>query len=71
MTHKHTMQLSKRELDVLQLLWDGIAIKEIPKYLGISYGTVRKVRVSIGQKLHVHDTWQLARRALDLGLIEL
>ena len=56
---------------MLQLLWDGLTMKEIAPTLGVSLSRVRWVRLSIGMKLDVSNSWQLCRKALELGLIEL
>lgn len=62
-------ELTAREQQVLDLLWKGYVLKEIAVKLGLTHGRVRQIRLTLGHKLNVHNTWQLARRALELGLI--
>jgi DNA-binding NarL/FixJ family response regulator len=47
--------LSRRELDILACLSEGLANKEIGARLGISYDTVRAHLRRIYEKLHVHS----------------
>ena len=48
-------ELSRRELDILASLSEGLANKEIGARLGISYDTVRAHLRRIYEKLHVHS----------------
>jgi DNA-binding NarL/FixJ family response regulator len=52
--------LSHRELDVLQLLGDGLSNKEIAEKLFISDGTVRNYVTGLLEKLNLRDRTQLA-----------
>jgi DNA-binding NarL/FixJ family response regulator len=63
--------LSPREREVLRLLWDGLSLKEIASALNVSLARARGARLSIGQKLGVSNSWQLARKALAMKLIKL
>lgn len=54
--------LSKRELEVLKLLSDGLANKEISDNLGISIDTVRVHNRNIYDKLHVNSRTQAAAK---------
>jgi two-component system, NarL family, nitrate/nitrite response regulator NarL len=60
--------LSPRELDVLHLMADGVATREIARRLGISYATVRTHVRSISQKLGARSMVNavVTARALDL-----
>jgi two-component system nitrate/nitrite response regulator NarL len=60
--------LSPRELEVLQLLADGTATREIARRLGISYSTVRTHVRSISHKLGARSMVNavVAARKLDL-----
>ena len=62
--------LTNRERTVLEALWNGQTLKEIATALDLSYGRTRAIRLAIGHKLQVGNSWQLARRALELGMIE-
>jgi len=63
--------LTKRELDVLQLLADGLSNKSIGARLGISDQTVKFHVASITGKLGVHSRVAAVRLALRRGLITL
>ncbi|MFZ2655503.1 MAG: response regulator transcription factor [Victivallales bacterium] len=67
---KVDVQLTSREREVLQLVAEGRANKEIASDLGISIKTVEKHRQSVMQKLNLHDTAGLTRYAISAGIIE-
>lgn len=60
--------LSARELEVLALLGQGLALKEIASVLHRSFKTVDNHRQSIGTKLHIDDRVRLAEVARRAGL---
>ena len=60
--------LTNRELEVLALLGQGMAIKEIASTLHRSAKTVENHRSSIGRKLKLEDRVQLAELARRAGL---
>jgi len=64
------VQLSSRETEVLQLIAEGEANKQIADELGISIKTVEKHREHLMQKLDIHDTARLTRYAIEAGIIE-
>lgn len=61
--------LTKRELEVLQLVCQGIASKEIAGKLFISHHTVQSHRKNIIQKLDLHSVAELVQFSLKNGLI--
>ena len=63
-------QLSSREAEVLQLIAEGEANKQIAEALGISIKTVEKHREHLMRKLDIHDTAGLTRYAISAGIIE-
>lgn len=63
-------RLTSRELEVLQLIAEGKANKQIAGELGISIKTVEKHRQQVMDKLHIHDIAGLTRYALAKGIIE-
>jgi len=68
---KHrSIQLTSREMEVLQLIAEGMANKQTASELGISIKTVEKHRQSLMNKLNVHDTAGLTRHAIDSGIIQ-
>lgn len=62
--------LSPREAEVLQLIAEGKANKEIASELEISIKTVEKHRQHLMEKLNIHDTAGLTRYAISAGIIE-
>jgi len=67
---RHSAQLTSREAEVLQLIAEGLANKQIAAELSISIKTVEKHRQSLMDKLNVHDTAGLTRHAIAAGIIE-
>jgi DNA-binding NarL/FixJ family response regulator len=65
-----SVHLTPRELEVLQLIAQSFANKQVAAALGISIKTVEKHRQHAMNKLHVHDTAGLTRRAIAMGLVE-
>jgi DNA-binding NarL/FixJ family response regulator len=64
------LNLSSREVEVLQLIAEGKANKESAAELGISIKTVEKHREHLMAKLNIHDTAGLTRYAISAGIIE-
>lgn len=62
--------LTPREMEVLQLIAEGEANKQIAAELNISIKTVEKHRDHLMQKLNIHDTAGLTRYAIETGIIE-
>ena len=70
MHRKPAEKLSSREIEVLQLIAEGSANKQVAAHLGISIKTVEKHRQHVMDKLRVHDTAGLTRYAIAAGLVE-
>jgi DNA-binding NarL/FixJ family response regulator len=66
-----TADLTSREAEVLQLIAEGFANKQIAAELGLSVKTIEKHRQQVMQKLNIHDIAGLVRHAADKGIIEL
>lgn len=64
------VHLSSREVEVLQLVAEGKANKQVAAELGISVKTVEKHRDHLMRKLDIHDTASLTRHAIAAGIIE-
>ena len=62
--------LSKRELQVLQLVAEGKSTKDIAVQLGISVKTAESHRARLMRKLDIHETASLVRYAIRRGLIQ-
>lgn len=67
---KGIARLSSRELEVLQLIAEGRANKQVADVLGISIKTVDNHRQNLMAKLDIHDTAGLTRYAIGAGIIE-
>ncbi|HXA80131.1 MAG TPA: response regulator transcription factor [Opitutaceae bacterium] len=63
-------RLTSRESEVLQLVAEGSANKQVAAHLGISIKTVEKHRQHLMDKLNIHDTAGLTRYAISAGVIE-
>ena len=62
--------LTPREAEIVKLIAEGRASKEIAALLVISLKTVERHRANILQKLEMRDRTQLTRYAIRTGLIE-
>ena len=71
MAHKGLEVLSKRELQVLELVADGKTNLDIGELLGISPKTVARHRERIMNKLDIHSTTELVKFAIRTGLIDI
>jgi DNA-binding NarL/FixJ family response regulator len=63
-------QLTRRESEVLQLVAEGMANKQIAGELKISIKTVEKHRQHLMDKLDIHETAGLTRYAIAQGVIQ-
>jgi DNA-binding CsgD family transcriptional regulator len=61
--------LSKRELQVLELMVAGKTSREIAAELGVSFKTAVTHRANLMAKLKVHETASAVREALRRGLV--
>jgi len=64
------VKLTSRETEVLQLVAEGQANKQVAATLEISIKTVEKHRQHLMDKLNIHDTAGLTRYAIASGVIE-
>lgn len=67
---KKPTKLTPREMEVLQLIAEGYANKQIAGELFISIKTVEKHRQQLMHKLDIHDVASLTRYAISKGVIE-
>jgi len=63
-------RLSSRKMEVLQLVAEGKANKQIAAELGISILTVRRHRHDLMEKLSIHGAAGLTRYAVAHGIVE-
>lgn len=66
----YEVPLTKREIEILKLIAEGLSSQEIADKLFISLRTVETHRLNINQKLDVKNTAGLVKEALKRGLIE-
>lgn len=64
-------ELTARQGEVLKLIAEGHATKEIARRLDISVKTVETHRAQIMERLNIHDIAGLVRYALRMGLVKL
>jgi DNA-binding NarL/FixJ family response regulator len=67
---KRSDRLTPREMEVLQLVAEGRANKQIAAELGVSIKTVEKHRQQLMDKLGIHEIAGLTRYAISKGIIE-
>ena len=65
----HSFRLSSREMEVLQLVAEGMSNKKVAAKLGVSFKTVDKHRQRLMGKLDIHDIAGLTRYAMAKGII--
>ena len=70
LNHNVGKQLSKRELEVLELIVEGYSNPEIGKQLNLSVNTIKTYVRSIMNKLMVSDRVQAAVTALRNGIVQ-
>ncbi len=63
--------LTARESEVLRLVGEGCASKQIAALLGLSVRTVENHRAAIMRKTGLHSAAQLAVHAVQIGLVQL
>jgi DNA-binding NarL/FixJ family response regulator len=63
-------ELTSRESEVLQLIAEGFANKQVAAELAISIKTVEKHRQQVMNKLNIHDVASLTRYAISKGWVE-
>ncbi|HEY1661324.1 MAG TPA: response regulator transcription factor [Verrucomicrobiae bacterium] len=67
---KKHVDLTSREMEVLQLVAEGLPNKQIAAELNISIKTVEKHRQQVMNKLNIHEIAGLTRYAISKGIIE-
>ena len=65
----NSFRLSSREMEVLQLIAEGMSNKKVAEKLGVSFKTVDKHRQRLMGKLDIHDIAGLTRYAIAKGII--
>jgi DNA-binding CsgD family transcriptional regulator len=68
-SQKSTFEISKRELEIIQLIYAGFENLEISKKLFISLNTVKKHRSNILKKSSCNNTAQLLNKCISEGII--
>ena len=68
---ERTEALTRREIEVLQLICDGLSNREIAEKLKLSANTVSVHRTNIMSRIGVHKTAELVVYAIQNGLVRL
>jgi len=66
---KAMIDLTRRERDLLKLISEGFTSIEIADRMCLGYETIRSYRKNLHLKLDAHNTAELTRKAIELGLI--
>ncbi len=66
---KRPEALTRREREILQLIWTGFKNKEVAQRLKISVKTVEAHRANMMKKIRVSNTAQLLKAAIKEGMI--
>jgi DNA-binding CsgD family transcriptional regulator len=61
--------LTPREMEILQLVWDGYTSRLIAERLNISVKTAEAHRANMMKKLRASNTAQLVKAAFEAGLL--
>lgn len=69
--HDSKVSLTQREIEVIELLCDGITTREIASKLKVSTRTIDNHRANILQKLGFHNTIELVKYAIKEGIVVL
>jgi DNA-binding NarL/FixJ family response regulator len=64
-------KLSPRQREVLQLLAEGFATRDVARRLKLSVKTVETHRAEVMRRLGIHDLARLVRYAIRVGLVSL
>ncbi len=64
-------KLTKREIEILRLIAEGMTGKEIAQKLFLSLSTVNSHRMNVMKKLDIHDTARLVKYAIQNKLIDI
>jgi DNA-binding NarL/FixJ family response regulator len=68
-TPSETIELTKREVEILEQLKEGLSYERIAENLFISYGTVRKHIENVYRKLQVHNKVEAVQKAIREKLV--
>lgn len=67
-TQAGARSLTPREVEIVQLIAEGLSSKEMAERLGISFRTVETHRERILRKLHLRNTAEVVRFAITAGI---
>jgi len=65
----NTIELTRRELELLHLIIDGLTSTEIADRMCLGYETIRSYRKNLHLKLGAHNTAELTKIAIDMKLV--
>jgi DNA-binding CsgD family transcriptional regulator len=67
---QNDMELSSRESEILQLIYEGFTDNEMAEELSISPNTVRTHRQNLRTKFSVNNTAEMINKAVELKLVK-
>ena len=65
------IQLSPREVEILQLISQGVPFKAMPGLACLSLGTIRNYAQTARKKLGAQSNAQAVRIAIEIGILEI
>jgi DNA-binding NarL/FixJ family response regulator len=68
---KNDHELTKRELEIIELFSEGFSYKEVASKLNISYNTVESHKKNIFEKLKINSIVELVKYAIKNGIISI
>ena len=66
---KYSLEFTRRELEVLRYIKEGLTSAEIGGKLFLGFETIRGYRKDLYVKLNAHSTRELISKAVELGLV--
>jgi len=64
-----TLELTRREYELMQLIYAGFSNAEIAEKMFFGYETVKSYRKNLFQKLNVHNTTQLMKMMVEKNMV--
>ena len=68
-TERHQLELTRSEMELLQLIAEGYTLAEQADKMYLGLNTIRNYRHKLNIKLDAHNTIQLLQKAKELGLM--
>jgi len=65
----HSLELTRREIELLQLIAEGLTLPQLAEKMCLGIETIRSYRKNLNVKLGVHNTAQLLQKTKKLNLL--